>query len=171
MTAPLPENEIWRWVVGLEGRYEVSSIGRVRSHCRGARGIMRQHLHTGGYPSVGLVIGGKQITHTVHSLVVAAFIGKRPDGFLVCHNNGDPADNRAANLRYDTAAANSLDMVRHGRSVRGEQSPRAKLCACDVRAIRALRGRRTYREIAGLFGVSFTTVQKVMSGAGWTHVR
>jgi hypothetical protein len=32
----------------------------------------------------------------------------------VCHNNGDPADNRAANLRYDTASENQLDRVRHG---------------------------------------------------------
>lgn len=51
---------------------------------------------------------------TVHSLVALAFIGPRPHGYEVCHNNGNPLDNRVDNLRYGTSADNKLDQVRHG---------------------------------------------------------
>ncbi len=49
----------------------------------------------------------------VHHLVAAAFIGPRPEGMVICHNNGDPLDNRVENLRYDTQAANIEDMYAH----------------------------------------------------------
>lgn len=50
----------------------------------------------------------------VHQLVALAFIGPRPDGMDVCHNNGDGQDNRPGNLRYDTRTSNNRDTVAHG---------------------------------------------------------
>jgi hypothetical protein len=44
------------------------------------------------------------------------FIGPRPDGLDVCHNNGDRLDNQVGNLRYGTRSENMLDTVPHGRS-------------------------------------------------------
>jgi len=32
----------------------------------------------------------------------------------VCHNDGDPHNNRVSNLRWGTASENALDAVRHG---------------------------------------------------------
>lgn len=43
-----------------------------------------------------------------------AFIGPPPEGMEVCHNNGNPRDNRVVNLRYDSTRQNILDQVRHG---------------------------------------------------------
>jgi hypothetical protein len=59
-------------------------------------------------------IDGGQTTITVHRLVAAAFLGPRPDGMMICHWNGDPADNRVENLRYATRVDNALDSLRHG---------------------------------------------------------
>lgn len=47
-------------------------------------------------------------------MVAESFMGTRPESMNVCHNNGDPTDNRLANLRYDTQSENRRDTVRHG---------------------------------------------------------
>lgn len=113
--------ELWLPVVGYEGFYEVSDQGRVRSVER--RVLHRNEKTLRTYPSrmlvpratryldVTLCRGGTQRTLKVHHLVGEAFLGPRPDGLELCHNNGDALDNRAANLRYDTHSANVLDSV------------------------------------------------------------
>lgn len=50
----------------------------------------------------------------IHQLVLAAFVGPRPEGMEVAHENGDPQDNRLTNLSYKTKNGNMLDSVRHG---------------------------------------------------------
>lgn len=115
--------EEWRAVVGYEGLYEVSDQGRVRSLPRlvySGGGRYRRHpmtvltVYRGNYSKVRLKVDGRGATKNVHALVAAAFLGPRPDGMEVCHNNGRHHDNRSSNLRYDTHAANQLDQVAHG---------------------------------------------------------
>ena len=116
--------EIWRPVVGHEGTYEVSDLGRVRSLPRttvrsnGAPFTVRGRVlspstsNAGGYPLVNL--GGRP--RYVHQIVAEAFIGPRPEGLEICHRDGDPTNNRPSNLRYDTSKANTADLIAHGRS-------------------------------------------------------
>ena len=121
----------WAEIKGFEGFYEVSDTGLVRS---GPRVIMRKNgakLNLSGkilsarkiknprdYPSVNLYKPGeKGVSKKIHILVAEAFLGTRPSGHYVCHNNGDPTDNRLENLRYDTPSENSLDTIRHGRHI------------------------------------------------------
>ena len=110
----------WRPVVGHEGNYEVSNHGEVRSVERVVRYsdgrtrhypsvTLRQPPNTNGYHRVN--IDGRSVK--VHLLVAAAFLGPRPDGHDVCHNNGDRSDNSARNLRYDTRSNNLKDAVLH----------------------------------------------------------
>ena len=118
--------EQWRPVNGYEGIYEVSSHGRVRSvdrtvTCSGGqvRHLKGKVLRTplgkrGGYPFVDLRYQGKGQTRYVHSLVAESFIGTRPEGMEVCHNDGDSTNNHLDNLRYGTSRDNELDKVRHG---------------------------------------------------------
>ena len=118
--------ERWKPVTGYEGIYEVSSHGRVRSVDRTVtRSDGRVHRYKGkvlsaglskrgGYPLVSLYTQGKNQSHYVHSLVAEAFIGTRPSGTEVCHNDGDPTNNHVDNLRYGTSSDNELDKVRHG---------------------------------------------------------
>lgn len=109
--------EIWKPILGAEGRYEVSSLGRVRSLPREKTpgGILKAHSNRKGYQQVTISRNGKGRTKRVHVLVAQAFHGPRPfDGAHVRHLNGNPADNRAENLRWGTASENNRDTIEHG---------------------------------------------------------
>lgn len=160
----------WRDIPGFEGRYQASDCGQIRGFYRGRWRVMSQYVGKSGYSQIGLWEDGRQKQKTVHSLVAAAFLGHRAEGLVVCHFNGVRADNRAANLRYDTPSANQQDRQRHATHCQGSANPIAKLCEREVEEIKAKRGTATYRSIAGAYGVSFATIQKIMSGNGWRHV-
>ena len=119
--------EDWKPVVGYEEHYEVSDGGRVRT--RGAtrvrksgtpyvRQIRVMSPSTGqrGYRRVTLYLPGKPPkTMQVHRVVAMAFLqGSIEDGPLVCHNDGNPNNNRVENLRWGTASSNMLDKGLHG---------------------------------------------------------
>lgn len=116
--------ESWKPIAGYKGAYEVSDLGRVRSldrHVYAGPSGMRLHkgrvlsIHAGDhYSKVRLKLAGGGSTKNVHSLVAEAFIGPRPAGTEVCHNNGRHHDNRLINLRYDTHVANALERAMHG---------------------------------------------------------
>lgn len=118
--------EKWLPVVGWEGLYEVSDLGRVRSldrvivergtgTVRQVKGrIMKATPHE-GWVSVTLSRGGRNKRYAkVHHLVLEAFVGPRPAGMEGCHNYGDFRDNRLESLRWDTPSENMRDQVRHG---------------------------------------------------------
>ena len=103
--------ETWKPVVGFEGSYEVSDAGRVHSLLTGR--VLRPGRR-GRYFGYTLCLDGQRHAVYAHHVVAGAFIGPRPDLLDVCHENADRADNRAANLRYDTRAGNMRDSIRHG---------------------------------------------------------
>lgn len=141
-------NEVWKAIPGWEGVYEVSSEGQVRSILhwvtqtnrwgtqmtslrRGA--VLGQRLNTRGYLCVGLNGGKRNTAARVHQLVALAFLGPRPQGLYVLHNNGIQTDNRAINLRYGTQRDNLLDAVRHGTVQRGirQRLDRGGICGAS----------------------------------------
>lgn len=115
--------ERWLPVPGYEGSYEVSDHGRVRSldrtiidrqgrTTRRKGTILRPASSKFGHLNVALWKNGKPFSPKVHRIVMLAFVGPLPEGMETCHNNGDPTDNRLANLRYDTRSSNAMDSVR-----------------------------------------------------------
>jgi len=82
----LDDVEIWKPVVGWEGLYEVSSLGRVKSFCdhgrwkTGPEGRLLKISYNvdNGYAYVRLSRNGTSTPRTVHSLVLEAFVGPCP---------------------------------------------------------------------------------------------
>lgn len=103
--------EEWRPVVGHEGAYEISNWGRIKSTGRGGYHLKLVLQKQRGYYAVSLPGTPRA---DIHVLVAAAFIGPRPDGHYVCHNDGNPLNNHVDNLRYDTPAGNARDKRIHG---------------------------------------------------------
>lgn len=170
-------SEIWAPVPSFEGRYSVSNLGLVRSEARTAKlhgeavrpvreRILRTSRHSHGYLMVRL----ERKLYYVHHLVAMVFIGPRPPGFDVCHNDGNPANARADNLRYDTRSANISDTALHGtmRRRRGADHHNAKLTESDIIAIRA--DHRSSRTIAAELGVDHKTVHSARARMTWKHV-
>ena len=106
-------SEEWRDVVGYEGRYQVSSMGRVKSlerkDCLGRtvkERILKPGVVGGGYLMVVLCAGGKQKMHKVHRLVCQAFHDNPDNKSDVNHINENKTDNRACNLEWCTRREN-----------------------------------------------------------------
>lgn len=126
--------EVWKDIAGYEGRYQVSSIGRVKSlpnQIRKSELILKQSTHKRSeHRLVNLTSSDsgafRQKSHWVHRLVLETFVGPCPDGMEGCHNDGNPTNNVLGNLRWDTHEENTADVRKHG-TLRGENNGRAIL--------------------------------------------
>lgn len=96
----MQEIEVWKPVIGYEGRYEVSNYGRVKS---------LDYMHTGkekllrtyndGDNHLYVVLNSKSHKKSqVYRLTYEAFIGPIPNGYFVHHINDNPLDNHISNL-------------------------------------------------------------------------
>jgi hypothetical protein len=167
---------MWAAVVGYEGVYEVSDLGRVRSldriissgHRRKGK-LLRFLSYKVRYLQVMLSNANVQKCRDVHVLVLTAFQGERPSPeHEARHLNGVRFDNRSSNLAWGTVEENTADKDLHGQVLRGEAHTLAKLTESDVKAIRA--SKRPQRELAAAFGVSQTQVSRVIRGVRWAHL-
>ncbi len=171
MSAPIPAHlaqhgeEEWRPVPGWVGRYEVSTLGRVRSLVVGRE--LRPNRWQ-GYCRVLLGWHRRQFRASVHSLALTSFVGPRAPGMEARHLNGDPTDNRLVNLAWGTRAENDADRERHGGVLRGERNPTAKLTEAAVREIRASTDNGA--ALARRFGVSKSAICDVRRGRRWAHL-
>lgn len=149
--------EIWKPVPGYLG-YEVSNLGRVRSFKRGSAFILSASPESNGYPRVYLRKNGKTVHLKVGCLVMRAFVGPRPRGLEVCHNDNNKLNNNLENLRYDTHSSNIQDQWNAGRP--------AMLNTKKVRQIREefARGGVSLTTLARKHEVSMSTASLVVSG-------
>ena len=169
-------SEEWRPVLCYEGMYAVSDLGRVRSLERKNRrgyAIHERILSPGGsgHPIVFLYRNGEQECHCVPHLVARAFIGPRPSGLEVCHNDGNPHNNCLSNLRYDTPKNNIADKRRHGTQQCGERVVGSKLTESQVRQISLKhQGGETQASICRQYGMAAPTISAIVRRTTWRHV-
>lgn len=106
----------WLPVSGYEGLYEVSDTGHVRSLSDryGRVRVLSPGVTESGHRQVTLTKDGHRRKHYVQRLVMAAFVGPRPQGQVVRHIFGDPSDNALTSLAYGTEVENQADSFRHG---------------------------------------------------------
>lgn len=90
-------NEQWADITGTDGKYQVSTHGRVRRD-----GEVLHLSITLGYPIIAIRRNGEHKTRAVHRLVAEAFLGPRPDGHVVHHKDQDRGNNHIENLEYLT---------------------------------------------------------------------
>ena len=172
--------EQWRDIVGYEGWYQVSNMGRVRRARTGpgtyVGRILRPRVHTGGYYQVSLCKNGKVSNNYIHVLVLKAFVVPCPENYECNHRNGKKQDNRVSNLEWVTHTENInhsyqvLDRTRRG--CKGESNPYAKLTDQKVHRMRRLSASGTYtqKQLAEMFGCSRPCVSAVVTRRTWTHI-
>ena len=117
--------EIWKDVVGYEGFYQVSSLGRIRSYDRHVNHnyggmaikkgkILSQTDNSSGYLSVGLTKYNRTRTTRVNRIVAKAFIPNPENKPQVNHRDGSKHNNIASNLEWATASENVIHSWRNG---------------------------------------------------------
>lgn len=174
--------EEWRDVVGYEGLYQVSSLGRVKSLerdvSRGRKGIrrfpekiMRQNPR-GGYPSVELAKSGVPKMKLVHRLVCEAWHGPSPSGeHQAAHADGTKNNNRPSNLRWATRVENAQDRTLHGRNQIGLLNVNTRLTPGQIIEIRNRHSMgESVRSIALLYPCSATNIANIVARRIWKHI-
>lgn len=177
--------EIWKPVVGYEGRYEVSNLGNIRRVARHflmsngvPRGLRQRPVSLkktdSGYKRVGLYgDDGKQVFLFVHRLVCEAFNGSpQPSRPWVNHKNLVKDDNRPENLEWCSHQEN----MNHA-SAAGLWNPllgaKKGLDKAAVREILQdlMRRELTRAEIAVKYGITRSALSDLANGRTYTFTQ
>lgn len=130
-TGLMADDEKWLPVPGYPD-YEVSDQGRVRSldrevssphwkRTKTVKGRLLKQSKVGGSKPGGRYYGcvlyrdRRRRPVMVHSLVLEAFVGPRPEGMNGCHRDDNPENNRLDNLYWGTQQQNVQDAIGSGR--------------------------------------------------------
>lgn len=140
------DNEIWLPLVGYEGIYEVSNLGRVKGLLRNVErkdgksykvtkeALIIGKTSTTGYRNVILAKDGIQKHYGVHRLVGEAFIKKIEGKNVINHLDCDRLNNHVSNLEWCTQRENMEYAAKMGRMTHGESHKASKpVFKCDTK--------------------------------------
>lgn len=131
--------------------YWVTTAGRIWSDK--SNRYLKGFLDDWGYIKVGLYRNDKRHIFRLHRLILSAYYGPCPDGYVCRHLDGNPVNNTVDNLRWGTPKENSQDSLRHDTH-NGKLNEQQKRDICSLWAT----GRFTQREIGDKFGVTSSNV-------------
>lgn len=106
---------------------------------------------------------------SAHRVAYELTYGPIPDGLWVLHHCDVPLCVRPDHLFLGTHHDNMRDMAIKQRSTHGSRSNFAKLDEATVIAIREMSSHVTPASIAGRFGVSASTVSRILAGVTWRY--
>ena len=97
--------EVWKDIPGYAGRYQASTLGRIRSIIK-LPTVLKEDVQPNGYRRVYLWENGRKKNRLVHRLVASAFIPNPHDLSDVNHLDEDKQNNRIENLEWCTHTHN-----------------------------------------------------------------
>ncbi len=102
--------EKWKDVIGYEGVYKVSDLGRVKSFQLKSITILKGWADTYGYRTISLRVNKVLKPRAVHRMVAESFLNHVPNKkneIVVDHKNNIRTDNRLSNIQLITNRENS----------------------------------------------------------------
>lgn len=136
--------------------------------------VIKQHLNAAvGYYYIGVRVGGKTFSRSVHRLIALAMCTNDNNYKEVNHIDGNKSNNVPSNLEWCSRKMNVEHSERNGLTKhRGENHHSSKLVASDLPIIDELRRKGfTYKSIANLFGVSASTIFHAHKRKNWKRGR
>ncbi len=171
--------EHWKDIVGYEGVYQVSDVGRVKTiigtKCKQERLKSVTLRKDNGYYIVTLYRNNRGKTKYIHRVVLEAFVGPCPNDHECRHLDGIKIHNMLSNLVWGTRTENSQDTLKHGNHFqpdnRGSRHGESKLIESDIPRIRCLlKDGVAQSEVAIQFGVSQGLISRIKLRKNWRHV-
>ena len=173
--------EVWKAVPEWFG-LQVSNLGRVwRPAYYNARGVFwpaklrkPNYMKDAGYCTT---ISSNNVSKVsaVSRLMLTAFDRPPVEGEVARHLDDNNRRNVLENLAWGFPKDNSADAVRNNRSPRGERQGLAVLTDEQVKLLRSLhkKGKAGHGApaLAKRFGLNSNTVQTVLYGGTWRHVK
>jgi hypothetical protein len=174
--------EIWKDIEGYEGKYQVSSLGRVKALPTKFR--LNEKIRKLAKDKDGYIVCELTDIHQhaklckVHRLVCFAFHEKPEGKDIVNHIDSCRSNNNFANLEWCTRSENVKHAFLHGFLLPtiGERHGMAVLTGKDASYIRdeyfysdCKRGMQ--EKIAKGFGISPSMVRRIITRLAWKHVR
>ena len=108
--------EDWRDITGFDGKYAVSSLGRIRRNARidsrkkrKAAHILATQIDRLGYAVIGLRVNRVRKLCRIHRLVACAFFGEPNSDAsqTVNHKDGNKKNNHVSNLEWASYSQNN----------------------------------------------------------------
>ena len=162
-------NEIWRDVVGYEGLYQISNLGRVKSLLFGRERILKTRYNVEGYAVIKLTRKDKGKIYPIHKLLAQAFIPNPENKPIVNHKDGNKMNNNLDNLEWVTHSENVKHSYKMGliKPKRGSENVQSKLSEEEVFYIRKNYKYRdeefNAHKLAQKFGVATSTIYRVVN--------
>jgi len=155
--------EIWKDVVGHEGHYLVSSVGRIYSIKSRKYLTLRKHNQS-DYKTIMLCMESKPVLHLVHRLVAISFIPNPGNKPQVNHINGVKTDNRVENLEWCTHSENTLHAFKSGLMHAVENSGRFQNKYSELDQNQMIESLKTMskKDVCSLFGISLSHLYTII---------
>ena len=173
--------ESWKDISGYEGKYQISTHGRVRSltrfvstkgnSVRRVKGrILKTFMDSGDYKRIPLLATKRTYKKfLIHRLVSLAFLRPVPNKNIVNHIDGNKLNNHYSNLEWCSLQENMDHAVKNGLIRSGERHPNAKLNHSQVARIREYINNKTFSEsnLARQFNVAVNTINRLKKNGTW----
>ncbi|GAC1491039.1 MAG: hypothetical protein NVS1B13_20960 [Flavisolibacter sp.] len=169
------DDEIWRDVVGYEGLYAVSNLGRMKrllklskaGHCL-AEKVCRDTIRNGYFVS-SIRKGKGVVVEYRHRLIAIAFVSNPLQLPIVNHKDGIKTNNRIENLEWVTHSQNTKHaFAANLMSHKGTNNSQCKLTEEQAREIK--HSDLPSRYLSEKFGVGMDNIRAIQRGSKWKHV-
>ena len=179
------EDEIWKDVVGFEGRYSVSNYGRVANTKPYTKRTMRNKKLKSNkrldilipdisrtYLHVKLYSNYRMKHFYLHRLVATAFIPNPENKSHINHIDCNKFNNYISNLEWCTHKENMEHSSKNGMVCNGEGRPNHVLTEEDVRSIRreSIPWVVTNSMLGDKYKVTPSLICMIVSKKRWKHV-
>jgi len=168
--------ELWNDIVGYEGIYQISTLGRIKvldrevvvttkngSHMRKTKEkLHKPNTNNCNYLWVKLTDKkGNCDRHFIHQLIAKHFVSNPLDKKYVNHKDGNKRNNNVTNIEWVTQSEN----VRHSMEIGTHQfKPKEPFAMIDLRTNSIIGIFRFLTDVHNQYGVSIGNISSILKG-------